>query len=195
MSDVTVVVDDGALMATVDLLGRGFEEAAKDALTAAFVLGGVEEAIWRATPKSSRTRAAMNAGLDVDLRDGSSRRGQITTRRWRGQVTERQAERIDQSGQERLARSLLPQGGFDSLDNLGWTQTSGGWEFRIQSSVPYAGYVHETDRPAKGEYWDHTKGGKGWSTPGTGAKYIEANVDARRMAEAMAARISARVRA
>ena len=109
-------------------------------------------------------------------------------------VTAEQADRLDSYGQTRLANSLLPDGAHTSIDVLGFRKTSEGVEMTIASDVPYAGRMHETDRPAEGDYWTPGNGGYGWSTQGTGNKYIEKVVDASRMAQAMADRMNARMR-
>lgn len=194
MSDVTIKVDDDGMEAVVKALGEGFARLAKEAVFEAYVLGGVQHDIWRAIPKSQQAKYAERLGNKEGKRlmkpDGTGLR-----RGWRQMVTEEQADWLDSYGQTRLANSLLPRGGETGLDDLGFRETSEGVEFRIQSSVPYAGRMHETDKPAKGEYWTPGNGGFGWSTPGTGAKYIEDNVDARKMAEAMARCIAAKVKA
>ena len=194
MSDVTVTVDDRGLAACLSLLSRDFADLAEDALTAAFVNGGVEMEVWRRTPKSDRTRVAQDVGLDTNIDNPRGDPARITTRKWREKVTPKQAAKVDAAGMTRLALSVLPQGPATPVDVLGFRRTSEGAEMRLASSVPYAGYVHETENPAEGEYWDHSKKGKGWSTPGTGNKYIEDVVDAQRMAEAMADRMNARMR-
>jgi dipeptidyl-peptidase-4 len=73
-------------------------------------------------------------------------------------------------------------------------KTSEGVEMTISSDVPYAGRMHEAEIPAEGDYWTPGNGGFGWSTTGTGNRYIEDVVDASRMAEAMADRMNAGMR-
>jgi len=188
MSDVTVTVDDRGLAACLRLLSEDFADLAEDALTAAFVNGGVMEEIWKRTPKSQRAKYAERIGLKYNPRNGQLARG------WRDQVTPEQAEKMDSYGQTRLANSLLPDGAHTGIDILGFRKTSDGVEMTISSDVPYAGRMHETDRPAEGEYWTPGNGGFGWSTPGTGNKYIERIVDVQRMAQAMADRLNAGMR-
>lgn len=188
MSDATVTVDDRGLAMCLSLLSRDFADLAEDALTAAFVNGGVEMEVWRRTPKSERAKYAERMGVGFNPRNGQLKRG------WRDEVTPKQAERLDSYGLTRLANSLLPDGAHTSIDVLGFRTTSDGVEMRIASDVPYAGYVHEADKPAEGDYWTPGSVG-GWSTPGTGNKYIEDVVDVQRMAQAMADRIDAGMRA
>lgn len=45
-------------------------------------------------------------------------------------------------------------------------------EIQIGHSAPYAGYVHDTKKPLMGDYWEPGKKG-GWTTKGTGPKYVE----------------------
>lgn len=189
MSDAVVVVDDRGLAVCLTLLSEDFADLAEDALTAAFLNGGVLEDIWRRTPKSQRAKYAERIGLKFNPKNGQLARG------WRDKVTPAQAERMDSYGQTRLANSLLPDGAHTDIDILGFRRTSDGVEMTIASDVPYAGRMHETDRPAEGDYWVPGNGGFGWSTPGTGNRYIERNVDASRMAKAMADRLNARMRA
>ena len=182
MSDV--VVDDKGLSVILELLSQDFPALAQEALEDAFVNGGVLEDVWKATPKSERAKYAERIDPDlvryrtgVDGRDSAS-----LARGWRKRVTPEQAEKLDEYGQTRLASSLLPS--LSGLDQLGFRTTSSGVEFSISSSVPYAGRMHETSVPAKGDYWAPGKRG-GWSTAGTGAKYIEDVVDVARVTEAL----------
>ena len=94
----------------------------------------------------------------------------------------------------RLRDSLLPGGAHTRIDVLGFRKTSDGVEMTIASDVPYAGRMHETEIPAEGDYWTPGNGGYGWSTQGTGNKYIDRTVDASRMAKAMADRLNAGMR-
>lgn len=187
MSEATVTVDDKGMAACLRLLSEDFADLAEDALTAAFVNGGVMEEVWRRTPKSQRAKYAERIGE-------SNAKGTGLKRGWRDRVTAEQADRLDSYGQTRLANSLLPDGAHTRIDVLGFRKTSDGVEMTIASDVPYAGRMHETDRPAEGDYWTPGNGGHGWSTPGTGNKYIEGVVDANRMAKAMADRMDARMR-
>ena len=187
MSDVAVTVDDRGLAACLRLLSSDFADLAEDALTAAFVNGGVEMEVWRRTPKSDRAKYAERIGE-------SNRKGTGLKPGWRDRVTAEQADRLDSYGQTRLANSLLPDGAHTSIDVLGFRTTSEGVEMTISSDVPYAGRMHETDVPAEGDYWTPGNGGFGWSTQGTGNRYIERIVDAQRMAQAMADRLNARMR-
>ena len=193
MSDVTVTVDDAGMEAVVKLFGQDFSKMAKEALYEAYILGGVQADIWAQTPKSQQAKYAERLGNKKGAKL-MQKSGKGLVSKWRDKVTEEEADWLDSYGMTRLANSLFVQGENTSLDDLGFRQIPGGVEFRIQSSVPYAGRMHETDRPAKGEYWTPGNGGFGWSTPGTGAKYIEDNVDAGKMAEAMARCVMARVR-
>ncbi len=196
MSDATVTVDDRGLAACLSLLSRDFADLAEDALTAAFVNGGVMEEMWHRIPQSERAKYAerinpgivktstrANGGQKVELKGG-----------WRDRVTPEQADRLDSYGMSRLRDSLLPGGAHTRIDVLGFRTTSDGVEMTISSDVPYAGRMHETETPAEGDYWTPGNGGFGWSTTGTGNKYIEDVVDAQRMAEAMADRMNARMR-
>jgi hypothetical protein len=193
MSDVTVTVDDAGMEAVIRVFGVDFVRLAKEALYEAYILGGVQQDIWRATPMSQRAKYAERLGNKKGTRL-MNKDGTGLVRGWRGKVTEEEADWLDSVGMGRLRNSLFIQGENTSLDDLGFRQIPGGVEFRLQSSVPYAGRMHETDKPAKGEYWTPGNGGFGWSTPGTGAKYIEDNVDAQKMAEAMARCVMAKVR-
>ena len=187
MSDVTVTVDDRGLAACLRLLSEDFADLAEDALTAAFVNGGVMSEMWHRIPKSERAKYAERIGE-------SNRKGTGLKPGWRDRVTPEQADRLDSYGLTRLANSLLPDGAHTSIDVLGFRTTSEGVEMTISSDVPYAGRMHETEVPAEGDYWTPGNGGFGWSTTGTGNKYIEDIVDAQRMAEAMADRINAGMR-
>lgn len=187
MSDVTVTVDDRGLAACLRLLSEDFADLAEDALTAAFVNGGVMEEMWHRIPQSERAKYAERIGE-------SNTKGTGLKRGWRDRVTPEQADRLDSYGMSRLRNSLLPDGAHTRIDVLGFRTTSEGVEMTISSDVPYAGRMHETEIPAEGDYWTPGNGGFGWSTTGTGNKYIESVVDANRMAEAMADRMNARMR-
>lgn len=187
MSDVTVTVDDKGLAACLDLLSQDFADLAEYALAAAFVNGGVMEEMWHRIPKSERAKYAERLGE-------STKGGKGLKSGWRDRVTAEQADRLDSYGMARLSDSLLPGGAHTRIDVLGFRKTSEGVEMTIASDVPYAGRMHETDRPAEGDYWTPGNGGYGWSTQGTGNKYIEKVVDANRMAQAMADRLNARMR-
>lgn len=187
MSDVAVTVDDRGLAACLSLLSKDFADLAEDALTAAFVDGGVMEEMWHRIPQSERAKYAERMGVGFD------KKGQLA-RGWRDKVTPEQADRLDAYGMSRLRDSLLPGGAHTRIDVLGFRTTSEGVEMTISSDVPYAGRMHETEVPAEGDYWTPGNGGFGWSTPGTGSKYVEDVVDAQRMAEAMADRMNARMR-
>jgi hypothetical protein len=187
MSDVTVTVDDEGLKVCIDVLSEDFKDLAEGALTAAFINGGVMEDVWRRTPKSQRAKYAERIGE-------SNAKGTGLKRGWRDRVTPEQADRLDSYGQTRLANSLLPDGAHTRIDVLGFRKTADGVEMTIASDVPYAGRMHETDKPPEGDYWTPGNGGHGWSTQGTGNKYIEDIVKPERMAQAMADRLNARMR-
>lgn len=187
MSEATVTVDDKGLAACLRLLSEDFADLAEDALTAAFVNGGVMEEMWHRVPQSQRAKYAERIGE-------STKNGKGLKSGWRDRVTAEQADRLDSYGMGRLRDSLLPGGAHTRIDVLGFRKTSDGVEMTIASDVPYAGRMHETEIPAEGDYWTPGNGGYGWSTPGTGNKYIERTVDAQRMAKAMADRLNARMR-
>ena len=187
MSDATVTVDDKGLAACLRLLSQDFADLAEYALTAAFVNGGVMDEIWHRVPQSERAQYAERIGE-------SNAKGTGLKRGWRDRVTAEQADRLDSYGMSRLRDSLLPGGAHTRIDVLGFRKTSDGVEMTIASDVPYAGRMHETEIPAEGDYWTPGNGGYGWSTQGTGNKYIDRTVDASRMAKAMADRLNAGMR-
>lgn len=57
------------------------------------------------------------------------------------------------------------------------TASTGVVEFgiRANANIPYARRIHDTRKPAEGEYWQPGQYGfgHGWTTKGTGNKYIE----------------------
>ena len=77
-------------------------------------------------------------------------------------------------GNSNLMRSLFPSGQSNNPNDLTVHTDGTGISFSLGSSVEYAVKVHETAIPKEGHYWDQvTIGGRGWSTPRTGAKYLE----------------------
>lgn len=74
------------------------------------------------------------------------------------------------AGKVNMLRSSVEVGGVH-------TDTAGRVDFgvRANSFIPYARRVHETKKPAEGEYWQPGQRGfgHGWTTKGTGNKYVE----------------------
>lgn len=186
MSDTIYLGGLDGLADTLDRIQRDFPDMVRASLEDAFLNTGILEDIWRRTPKSERAKYGERYG--VSKRDGSGLK-----KGWRSMVTPEEAEQLDSYGLTRLANSLLPSGVGTGLDQLGFRRNELGWSFSITSSTPYAAKMHETDKPAEGDYWIPGNGGHGWSTAGTGNKYIEKNIDAdkigRTLAESMARRL------
>ncbi|MBO4797462.1 MAG: hypothetical protein J5494_01635 [Candidatus Methanomethylophilaceae archaeon] len=186
--DLIVIKDFRELNGILDHLQKDFPDMVRDSLEDAFIHSGVMEDIWRRTPKSERAKYGERIG--VSKRDGTG-----LVPHWRDKVTKEQSDKLDAYGMTRLANSLLPSGVGTGLDQLGYQRTQIGWEFSITSSVPYAARMHETEKPAEGDYWTPGNGGYGWSTQGTGRKFIEDKIDPDRMGKILADRMTARMRA
>lgn len=123
---------------------------------------GFLEAVWKQAPKSSRQRYAKRASSKVDI----TSKGALPSG-WRKQLSPKTLERVDATGQQRLAKSLMPQGGPQLREDAGEVR------YIIESTVPYASFVHNAEKPRPGAYWDGSRRGGGWSTPGTGPRYLD----------------------
>lgn len=83
------------------------------------------------------------------------------------------------AGRMQLARSIMPAGAVDpQLKRLPKVYTAHTLSYVFGSDKSYAPFVHNTQKPAEGHYWDRhstqSSGyASGWSTPRTGNKFLE----------------------
>lgn len=83
------------------------------------------------------------------------------------------------AGRNQLAKSILPAGPSDTnLSRLPKVYTQHTLSYVLGSNLSYAPYVHDTQKPAEGHYWDRASTqssgyASGWSTPRTGNKFLE----------------------
>ncbi len=98
-----------------------------------------------------------------------------TTRRWTNYIgADGKSHRVNRTaaGKVKALRNAVSNGVKVS--------TTGEVEFgvRANAQIPYAYYVHEAKKPGEGEYWTGGRGfGRGWTTLGTGNKYVQKPVD------------------
>lgn len=192
MIEITI----GGLVKSLDTMARDWSNLRRDALEGAILNGGLLDAIWRRTPKSMMQRyASQMGGVSIDSK-GRLARG------WRHKVDPVVLAKVEEYGQERLARSLMPHGNRPGAKGMGLDieTSSDGAVYRIRSSIAYAEKVHETKHPREGQYWT-PNGGRGWTTPGTGNKYLSRPAEecagriARELAKNLSAAIEGRFRA
>lgn len=140
----------------------------REALEDAILNGSLLEEIWMRTPKSMMQRYASELGGIKLTVKGDLPRG------WRKKMNPEGLRTVDRYGQERLARSLMPGGTMPSQTYRGLdiTDHSEGVSFFIRSDLDYAERMHEAQFPREGQYWT-PNGGKGWTTKGTGNKFLE----------------------
>lgn len=141
----------------------------REALEDAILNGSLLQEIWMRTPKSSMQRYASELG-GIRL----SARGNLP-KGWRKKMTAENLATVDRYGQERLARSLMPGGTMPSQTYRGLdiTDHADGPSFFIRSDLDYAEKVHEAQFPREGQYWTPNSDRGGWTTRGTGNKYLE----------------------
>lgn len=189
-----IEVTIGGLSKGLDELARDWPNLRRDALEGAILHSGLLEGIWMRTPKSLMQRYASQMGAGHIGANGQLPRG------WRKKMDAKTLARLDQYGQERLARSLMPNGNRPGMMGTGLDirTTADGAVWRIRSSIKYAAKVHDTKYPTEGQYW--APGGKGWTTPGTGNKFLSrpaeqyAGAIARELAKNLSAAIEGRFR-
>lgn len=194
MTEIEVTI--GGLVSSLDDLARDWPTLRSDALEGAILNSGLLDAIWMRTPKSMMQRYASEMG---ELRINSS--GALE-KGWRRKMNPRLLAHVERYGQERLARSLMPNGNRPGARGTGLDiqTTPDGAVWRIRSSVGYAEKVHEARKPADGHYWTPGERG-GWTTPGTGSKYLSRPAEecagriARELAKNLSAAIEGRFRA
>lgn len=145
---------------------ESWEDVRTDALIGALVIGPMLGHIWSRTPKSFRARYAKRPS-DRFVRRGGAYSLQSG---WRKGRTPEELRALDVYGQERLARSLQPWKGSRTASSVRGAvrTTEGGVEFRISSDLEYAGRMHEMGDIGQ---WSPGKA-RGWSTPGTGGKFL-----------------------
>ena len=139
--------------------------------------------IWNRTPQSDRYRYAFRYKA-IDLQDWK-KDGSSLKSGWRKNFSEGQLNRLDQYGQQRLRKSLF--GGQDTYGIKGMTVKSDQHRasFTLSSDLPYARRMHEAVDIV--DYWSGTekgigdKKGRGWSTVGTGAKFLTDPVHEKKM--------------
>lgn len=185
-----IEVGIGGLCRGLDSMSRDWPNLRRDALEGAILNGGLLDAIWERTPKSMMQRyAAEYGGVRINSKGGLERG-------WRRKMDPETLARVEQYGQERLARSLMPHGNRPGAKGMGLDirTTSDGAIWRIRSSIAYAEKVHEAKHPREGQYWT-PNGGRGWTTPGTGNKYLSRPAEecAGRIARELARNLSAAI--
>lgn len=170
-------------------LGNDWQTVSENAMRDAMLVTGFLQAVWDRAPKSDRARYASRyrgVALDVlqkgregdpsswtvKLRTGWDRAvmsGAETTRE--RDRRESAIQRLNEYGMVRLANSLIP-GGNPKHNPLKVRHTFGAVSLVLASSISYAARMHETLKPAEGDYWTPGKD-HGWSASGTGNRYIE----------------------
>lgn len=194
MSDIEITI--GGLCRGLDSMTRDWPNLRRDALEGAILNGGLLDAIWQRTPKSMMQRYASQLGGISISPTGALSKG------WRKKLDPRILAHVERYGQERLARSLMPHGNRPGSAGMGLDieTTSDGAVWRIRSSISYAEKVHEARSPREGQYWSPGEG-RGWTTPGTGAKYLSRPAEecagriARELARNLSSAIEGRFRA
>lgn len=151
----------------------------RDAVVGALMSGGFVGAVAIRVPKSEMARYASQLSGEITAKDGTIKRTRVTLtskgtlpKNWRRKfgVNPVDADRVvTKYGHGALQRSLLPNG--EKADPFEVKVERGSISFCISSSLNYARRMHETERPAEGDYWvpglDF-----GWSTPRTGNHYL-----------------------
>lgn len=156
------------LEAGLNELTKKWPAIRREAMEDAILNGSLLEEIWMRTPKSMMQRYASElGGIPLTLK-GDLPRG------WRRKVGSDVLKHVEQYGQERLARSLMPGGTMPSQTYRGLdiTDHSDGVSFYIRSDLDYAEKMHEAKYPREGQYWTPNQKG-GWTTPGTGNEFLE----------------------
>lgn len=160
--------------------GDQWEDLAKDAVIGALMDGGFVREVSIRVPKSEYARYAANLrGWKID-KDGNPIRTRVELTKsgklpsnWRKKfgVNAADADRVqDKYGHGTLQKSLLPNGEKSDPFEVK-VGSKGSISFRLSSSLVYANRMHETDKPAEGEYWAPGLD-RGWSTPRTGNGYL-----------------------
>lgn len=194
MTEIEVTI--GGLCKGLDRLVAEWPNLRRDALEGAILNSGLLDSIWRRTPKSMMQRYASQLGGARINKAGQLEKG------WRRKMDPDMLAHVELYGQERLARSLMPHGNRPGQKGMGLDirTTSDGAVWRIRSSLAYAAKVHEARNPREGQYWSPA-GGKGWTTPGTGNRYLSRPAEecagriARELAKNLSAAIEERFRA
>lgn len=186
---IRVRIDDmGKLSEMMQQLGRDWPDIMEDAFGKATISSGYLGDVWRRTPKSDRARyASTYRNVKTSIKErGEDNRPETwkmnLSSGWRKQMMkgvdgdeatskrQRSIARIEEYGNERLANSLLPDG--QRVSSFRIHRTAKNIMMTLSSSVPYALRMHETEKPAEGQYW--TPGQRyGWSSGKTGNKFLE----------------------
>ena len=190
-----IEVTIGGLSKGLDELARDWPNLRRDALEGAILHSGLLEGIWMRTPKSLMQRYAERVSTGPVGDDGQLPRG------WRRKLSPKALARVEKYGQERLARSLMPNGNRPGMMGTGLDihTTSDGAVWRIRSSLVYAARMHEAKKPSEGHYWSPGVN-RGWTTPETGNKFLSkpaeqyAGAIARELAKNLSAAIEGRFR-
>ncbi len=137
------------LSSALAALHRDWDEIREDALTGAILFGGFTEDVIKRTPKSEYRRYKHFYGEEIARRKGY--------------------------GMQRLLKSLLKSGRPDMKTDFVYERRAGMMSMAISSDVKYAYNVHEgIGMPGEGSYWNWDwKSNYGWSTEGTGIKFLE----------------------
>lgn len=136
--------------------------------------------IWKRTPQSDRARYAYRYKA-LDLADWKKDGSALKTG-WRRKIGEangnRALDRLDEYGQQRLRKAVF--GGQDTYGIKGMRIATDRRSARfalVVDDVPYARRMHEAINIV--DYWSGStdkgigdKKGHGWSTIGTGAKFL-----------------------
>lgn len=141
----------------------------REALEDAILNGPLLQEIWMRTPKSSMQRYASElGGINLSVK-GDLPRG------WRKRLSAEDLHKVDRYGQERLAHSLMPGGTMPSQTYRGLdiTDHADGPSFFIRSDLDYAEKMHEAQFPREGQYWTPNSDRGGWTTKGTGNRFLE----------------------
>lgn len=169
-----------------DAIGRladDWQDIARECMVYALVQSGYLEAVYRRTPRSSRERyvsardaSALRISERGDANDPSSWVASLRSgwedRLARKGVSRDDIDRLSEYGMGNLANSLVPNGNVRDSTIFDVRTSDTSVELSISSNVDYAARMHETDRPAEGEYWTPGRD-RGWSASDTGNRFLE----------------------
>ena len=193
---ITIRINDlGEFANDLARLGASIPRIMQDSIEDALTNGRSEilADIWHRTPQSDRARYAYRY-RSINRKDWKAD-GSGLKSGWRQKIEgdERispwtanyRIHRLDEYGQQRLRKSLF--GGQDNYGIRGLEVKTArkAASFSLVTNLPYARRMHEATDII--DYWAGptdrdigAKRGKGWSTRGTGAKYLSDPVDNKR---------------
>lgn len=161
------VTDLGELAKAFRDLSDGIDEILVKAMMGALINGGFAEKLSDLVPESNPAKYASRQVDPLEDRDWQTRNKDI-----KGGENGKSYARYRQYGNQNLKKSF-----FDGLNSanpsLKAEKLNDGVGVVVSSSVRYAPYVHEAEKPAKGEYWSGRPGEPGWSKRGSGSHFID----------------------